>query len=144
MKFGVSAKSLRTKASREISLKEVAEKRVYSNVSFRAKVINVEDAVKLSGALSKQEVVVADATAAARMTVWEADIKMFESYYFDNKMNGNYFSKPKDDASISRIDDIGDVVEDNLPQRCDGPWCQRHWSVESSVVSWMCFMQKKK
>ena len=70
------------------------------------------------------EVTVADSTAAARITLWQSDINTveeFESYYFKGMSvrsfkNEKNLSKPKDDASITLIDDIGDVVSDDLPQ----------------------------
>ena len=121
MKYAVSSKSL---MKEDICLKDLTDKPVYSKVSFQAKVINVDYPAKLAGGLSKQEVTVADSTAAARITLWQSDINTveeFESYYFKGMSvrsfkNENNLSKPKDDASITPIDDIGDVVSDDLPQ----------------------------
>ena len=122
IKLAISSKSLITPP--DMCLKDLSDKPVYSKVSFQAKVINVDDPVKLSGGLSKQEVTVADSTAAARITLWQSDINTleeFESYYFKGMTvrsfkNEKNLSKPKDDASITLIDDIGDVASDDLPQ----------------------------
>lgn len=65
MKYTVSSKTLAKETSPDICLKDLSDKPIYSNVSFEAKVINLGDPVKLSGGLSKQEVIVADSTAAA-------------------------------------------------------------------------------
>ena len=67
IKLAISSKSLITPP--DMCLKDLSDKPVYSKVSFQAKVINVDDPVKLSGGLSKQEVTVADSTAAARITL---------------------------------------------------------------------------
>lgn len=84
VKFCVSANSL-MKDTPNMILKDVADKPVYSKVYFKAKVINMEDRVKLSGGISKQYLTVADSTGAARITLWESDINTleeFESYCF--------------------------------------------------------------
>ena len=106
-----------------IVLKDLPDMTTYSKVSFKAKVISVPKPEKLSNGLSKQEVVIADLTAPARLTLWEDDIgtlQEFQSYKFHQMnvrcfKNEKYFTKPRDVATIEPIDDIGEVADDDLP-----------------------------
>jgi ssDNA-binding replication factor A large subunit len=75
----------------------------------------------VSGGLSKQDVTIADATAAARLTLWESDVHSVRegrSYELSNLvvrsyLGDKYLSMPKEGAQIKEIDDIGDVHEDD-------------------------------
>ena len=53
------------------SLKDLPDMPIYTKIR---KVIDIEKPEKLSNGLTKQEIVVADPTAAARVTLWENDI----------------------------------------------------------------------
>ena len=98
--------------SPDILLKELEDKPVYAKVSFKAKVIAMDEPVKLSGGLTKQEVTVSDSTALARLTLWWVGHKHFMSYHFKNMTvrsfkQEKYFSKPRHDGSFEEISNIG-------------------------------------
>ena len=107
-----------------ISLEILPNLSVYTEVNFKAKVIDLQKPEKISNGLTKQEVIIADLTAAARLTIWESDVATLtkdNSYYFKamsvrSFKNEKYLTKPRDGASIEVIEDIGDVATDNLPQ----------------------------
>lgn len=77
--------------------------------------------VKATGKqLNKQEILLADGTAACRCVLWEAhtnQLKEGSSYSFDNvtirSYNGSKYLSAGEKALINSIDDIGYVV-DNL------------------------------
>lgn len=105
-----------------IVLKDLVQYKIDDRVTFNAKVIAIENPQKVSHGLTKQEIVVADATAAAHLTLWENDVGSLEknkSYFFKNMKvtsfrSEKYVVKPKYNGSIEAIDDIGEVSEDNL------------------------------
>ena len=105
----------------EIQLKALPDKNAYDKVSITAKILHLEDPVKVSGGLSKQDVTIADATAAARLTLWESDVHSVReggSYELSNLvvrsyLGDKYLSMPKEGAQIKEIDDIGEVHEDD-------------------------------
>lgn len=74
--------------------------------------------------LTKQEVVVADSSAPARITLWENDINSLEEDQcnFFPLMNvrsfkdEKYLTKPRDSPIVEPIQDMGEVAEDDLPQ----------------------------
>lgn len=57
-----------------ILLKDLREQTAYSKVSVKAKVMNIDRAMKVTGGLTKQEITIAISTAPARLTLWERDI----------------------------------------------------------------------
>ena len=86
---------------------------------MRVKVIDIREAKNVGKNLTKQEVIIADKTGNTILTLWESDIdtlKIAESYHV-TKLNvrifcGSYtLSFPKIGASITNIDDIGEVME---------------------------------
>ena len=89
-------------------------------VNVRIKVINIQDKKKTAKNLTKQEVIIADKTDNAVLTLWEDDMDSLELAESSelNKITvkifcGEHtFSYPKFGASISQIEDIGEVVED--------------------------------
>ena len=79
--------------------------------------------VDVSPGLKKQEITVADSTAAIKVTLWEANVDSVEedtSYELKNftvriyKHDKN-LSIPKEGAHIIEIVDIGTVAQDDLP-----------------------------
>ena len=70
----------------------------------------------------KQDVIIADSSCAARLTLWEEDIDRLEegaSYALDNLVvcsfqQSKYLSWPKEGGRMVEIQDIGDVVEDDV------------------------------
>ena len=109
----------------QITLDALPMKSVYDKVTLNAKVINVEAPAKVSGGLTKQDVVIADSTSPARITLWERDIGQLtegNSYRFTDIVvrmyqQEKYLSVPKDSATITEIEDIGEVAEDDLPEQ---------------------------
>ena len=61
-----------------ILLKDLPYLPTYTKVSFQAKVININKPEKVANGLTKQEVVVADSSAPARITLWENDVHILE------------------------------------------------------------------
>ncbi len=89
--------------SPEITLDRLAAKNIYDRVSFDAKVIHIEDPVKVSGGITKQDVTIADSTFAAKISLWEDDIGLVtdKSYRYTNVVVhvyqlSKYLSKPKE------------------------------------------------
>ena len=71
--------------SSNISLIDLQHKKDYDRVNVRAKVLRIEDPVKVSPVLQKQDVTIADSSAAAKITLWEKSIgnlSVHKSYEF--------------------------------------------------------------
>lgn len=92
-------------------------------MTVHAKVLRIQPATDVSSNLKKQEVTVADATGAIKVTLWEKSIDLLEedkSYELKNftvrmYKHEKYLSIPKEGYEIKQIEDIADVVEDDLP-----------------------------
>ena len=108
----------------DIHIQDLQDAPLYSTVSVKAKVISVGNEVVLANGLKKQEVTIADTTAAAHLVLWEDDIdcvQEFQSYYFQGLSVRSFkfekfLTKPKQNTTIQEIPDIGDVASDDLPQ----------------------------
>ena len=106
-----------------ILLKDLQQQHAYSKISVEAKVMNIDRAMKVTGGLTKQDITIADSTAPARLTLWEGDIDSlneFDSYHFEQSIvrafkGQKHLTTPKEGSKMKPIDDIGDVVEDDLP-----------------------------
>ena len=104
-----------------ITLDQLDERKIFDNVCLEAKVIRVDEPVKVAGEKKKQQVIVADSTAAARLYLWEGDVGRLisgQSYKFKNIVIQSYqeskfLSIPREGATIAEIDDIGEVGEDD-------------------------------
>ena len=113
-----------TFVNENISLDCLERKGEYDNVTVSAKVLYVEEPVQVSSISTIQEVTIADASAAAKLTLWQDNLNAVEEgncYEFKNVVvrvfrNEQYLSIPKEGASITHIDDIGDVADDDLPR----------------------------
>ena len=106
--------------TQKITVSEVVNRSVYEKISCSAKVIKIDEPLKVSGGITKQDTVIADDTGAIKLTFWENDIGTIEegkSYDFIVRTynNSKYLSLPKEDAGVKEIDDIGDVAPDDLP-----------------------------
>ncbi len=110
--------------SSEIQLKALNDRNVYDKVCVSGKVIRVQEPVKVSGGFRKQDVTLADSTAAARITLWEADIGRLEDgqshrltdVVVQSYQRLKYLSVPKQGATICKIEDIGKVADDDIPE----------------------------
>ena len=84
-----------------------------------AKVVRVDGSVKVAGGISKQDVVIADSTSVAKITLWERDIGCVvegKSYSFGQVVvhsyqHTKYLSVPKEGALIMEIEDVEEVME---------------------------------
>ncbi len=107
-----------------ITLKQLPQTNTYDKVMLTAKVVRVEQAAKVAGGKTKQDVIV-DAHCSARLTLWERDTDKLEvdtSYHFTNVVLNCYnnvkcLSFPRKGASFIKADDIGDP--------CAGPPCEQ-------------------
>ncbi len=96
---------------------------MFDKVQVDAKVLRVDDSQKVSGELTKQDVHIADATLAAKVTAWEKDAASWKegnSYRLSNVVvcsyqKSKYLSVPKDGATIEEIDDVGKVADNDGP-----------------------------
>ena len=92
-------------------------------ISFKAKVLRVEQPSTVSQGLKLQNIVVSDSTLAVKMAIWENDIGKLEdgkSYHFTNFVVKNhqgdrYIQWPKDGAQVDPIDNLTDVKPDDAP-----------------------------
>ena len=57
-------------SSNRIVLKDLSSKNNYDRISFKAKVTRIDPPTKVSPTLQKQEVTIADSSAAAKLTLW--------------------------------------------------------------------------
>ena len=110
-----------------IMLEELERKHDYDIVNFKAKVIKIGDPVQVTPKLRKQEVTPANKSGASKLTVWKQNIgilrvlSLYSSYELTQfsvctYRNEKSLSWPKDGASYSEFEDIGDMVEDDLPE----------------------------
>ena len=112
-------KDLSAIGSNNIMLDSLEDKCNFDKVTFSAKAIRVDDPIHIAAGKTKQDVIVADASSTARVTLWESDIGKLtqdESYKFTNLVvrtynREKYLSLPREGASIQKIEDIGDVDE---------------------------------
>ena len=111
--------------SMEITLGDLDSRSSFEKVSLVAKVLRVCDPVKVSGGLSKQDIIIADSSDCGKLTVWEKDVGCVtegSSYRFSNVVIRSYqlqkfLSLPKDGASIVPVEDIGDVANDDVAEQ---------------------------
>ena len=107
----------------DIHLQDLQDAPLYSTVSVKAS-YQCWYEVALANGLKKQEVTIADSTAAAHLVLWGDDIDCvedFQSYYFQGLSVRSFkfekfLTKPKQNTTIEEIPDIGDVASDDLPQ----------------------------
>ena len=107
----------------EIVLKQLQQQSDYNKVLVRAKVLRIQEAMKVAGGFTKQDVIIADATCAAWITLWEDDVGSLadqKTYEFTDVVvrsyqGTKYLSKPKEGATVTEIADMSEVAEDDLP-----------------------------
>ena len=109
--------------SPQISLSELSTRATFDKVCVQAKVIRVDKEATVSGEKSKQDVIIADSGSAAKLTLWEQNIGCLQegtSYNLSNLVvctyqKCKYLSWPREGGKMLVIEDIGEVVEDDLP-----------------------------
>ena len=107
-------------------MEELDRKSDYERVSFKAKIIQLGDPIKVGAGLQKQDVTISDQTGAAKLTVWEKNIGLlsldssyeFSQFIVQTYRNEKSLSWPKEGASFAPIDDKGVIAEDDLPETC--------------------------
>ena len=109
-------------AAKVKSLDEIVQLAVHQRITIEGKVQSVEEVEKVKACgtmLDKQDVTIADATAACRCVVWEKDINKLKednSYRLINvticTFNGRVYLSLSEKSRIEEIADIGDVVDD--------------------------------
>ena len=101
-----------------VPVSAIESKRALDKMSITAKVLQVQPPTKVSGGLTKQDVTVADSTAA---TLWQGSVGCLEEEARYNLKNFSvcvhekYLSMPREGSQICRIEAIGDVAPDDLP-----------------------------
>lgn len=97
----------------------IESKRAFDKMSITAKVLQVQPPTKVSGGLTitKQDVTVADSTAAVKITLWQGSVGCLEeaSYNLKNLLvrvfkHKKYLSMPREGSQICRIEAIGNVI----------------------------------
>ena len=79
--------------TQKITVSEVVNRSVYEKISCSNKVIKIDEPLKVSGGITKQDTVIADDTGAIKLTLWENDIGTIEegkSYDFSNVIVRTY------------------------------------------------------
>ena len=106
--------------SNVILLSQLDEQKDYECVTVRGKVIRVQDPVKVSPVLRKQNITIADSSAAARLTLWENSINklsLHKSYRFHYVPTSprNIYPCHGNEEHLRREQDLGVVTQNDLP-----------------------------
>ena len=107
--------------NKPIPLSEVQKMVEYTRVTVIVKVLSKRKTVKLDNGLTKQEVVVADATGVMAMTLWEEKVdslELLQCYKLSQFLIREYnmkknLSMSRQGSDIEIVTDIGKVVEDD-------------------------------
>lgn len=101
-----------------ITLDELSSLQNFQRVTALIKVITNKDPIHVGESKKKkQDVIVGDLTAVAKLTLWEKAVNSLDedvSYKIENAVvrefkSRKYLSMPKDGAKVTIIDDIGEV-----------------------------------
>ena len=82
--------------TKEISLEDIENIASYERVTVTVKVLDVDSQSEVKGGKRKQDIIITDATAVARFTVWEDDINRLnreKSYKLTDILLKEYNSK---------------------------------------------------
>lgn len=104
-----------------ISLAELPKKSEYDRVTVRIQVTKVEGTEVVGRGKKKQEIVIADSTGVANLTLWEEDIgslKADECYQLNRVVVRTYRGKrhlsfPQSGATSLNIENIGEVMDES-------------------------------
>ena len=118
--------NVRCTTSNDVTLDSLSKLQDYQNVNVMVKVIANHIPIEIKTGLMKQDVMIADETGKARLTLWQDDINKLEvnkSYKFQmltvRSFNAlKYLSPPKHGWSFELCDDIdvGDQPNDDDTQ----------------------------
>ena len=106
-----------------IQLSEIHDLAEYSRIAVEVKIIHIDDPVEIPTGKKKQDIIIADKTQSARLTLWEEDIgKLSESK--SSHLSGllirefqgkRYLTTAKEDTNIEEISEIECVpIEDEV------------------------------
>ena len=103
-----------------ITLSQLSTMHNFQRVSVKITVLDTTTPCYVTGQKKKQDVIIADATANAKLTLWEDyvdELEISKSYSLENitvreYASNKYLSLPKDGFSISSIEDIGPVDDE--------------------------------
>ena len=115
LEFPMDVNTLSTDSTVTINLEELPQLSNFQKVSV-TKVTDVHDVVKVKD-LTKQEYSIADATSTSTIVVWEDSVGILSegcSYKLSGLLvrtfgNEKFLSVPRDNFTITEIDDIGEV-----------------------------------
>lgn len=93
----------------------------FTRVTCEAKVVQVEEPTETANGKTLQNVMIADSSGMAKVTLWESDVHKLEadkSYRFSKMMLREFrgqtqLSSTKDESLMEEIDDLGVVHEDD-------------------------------
>ena len=107
-------------ASSPTALDTIHKLQNFQNIIVQAKVLTVKEPLEVKPSLLKQDIIVADSTGTARLTVWQEDtnkISVGSSYVFDKVTvrsydGAKYLTPPKSGWSYTTCANIGDVEDE--------------------------------
>lgn len=97
-----------------IQLSEIYDLTEYSRVTVEINVLKIDDPVEIANGKKKQDIIIADNTQSARLTLWEEDIgKLSESksYHLSNLLirefqGKRYLTTTKEETHIEEISEV--------------------------------------
>lgn len=97
-----------------ISLDKLPDMQEYNKVNVKAKIANISPPQTVNGGKKKQEIVLADETGTATLTLWEADIdslQLSQSYAFTKLvvrifLDNHFLTLPMTGVTVTAIEDI--------------------------------------
>lgn len=105
-----------TIGSKTISLSQLPDTEQYDKVNVTVKILEVGSPLTVNTGKQKQDIVIADSSGTATLTVWEKDIdkfKMLESYSIQRLIvrifNETHYLSLPETAVVTHIDDIEGV-----------------------------------
>ena len=114
---------LKTVGSAEIPLNELQDHDEYDRVTIRAQVMRANEPQKVGMGKLKQEVILADSTATAMITLWETDVNMLiegKSYQMSKLVVRSFLGKqhlsfPPTGSTLEEIDHLENVIIPDTP-----------------------------
>ena len=103
-----------------ILLSALKHMETYQRVNVKVKAVRIEDVEEVPGGKKIQNIVIADNTATARLSVWEGEIGKIQagkSYELNGMVvrefrGRKFLSTSKDKSDIIAVDDIGEITEE--------------------------------
>lgn len=113
-------------------LQDLKDKPSFHHLSTRAKAISVHKPIVVTGGKKKQDIIIADATATASLTLWEENVDRIiegNTYSFNNLIVKTFrdkkqLSAPRN-ATITTDDDMTDVASESSDSDSEDPMTLR-------------------